>query len=54
MQNLSREYLLLFNTLTDLESSLLEIRDRLLSVQRQGGGVYLLDAENAAPENPAS
>lgn len=47
MQNISKEYLLLFNTLTELEESLLELRDRLISVQREAEEYYLQHAENS-------
>lgn len=41
MQNPSKEYLLLFNTITDVEQSLQELRERLVLVQCEAEELYL-------------
>jgi len=41
MQNPSKEYLLLFNTITDLERSLEELRERLVMAQCEAEELYL-------------
>ncbi len=45
MQNPSKEYLLLFNTITDLERSLEELRERLVLVQCEAEELYLEEKE---------
>ena len=47
MQNISKEYLLLFNTLTELEQSLMELRDRLVRAQQEAEECYLQRMEAA-------
>ncbi len=53
MQNPSKEYLLLFNTITDLEQSLEELRERLVLVQCEAEELYLeeKDGEIAAGDS---
>ncbi len=46
MQNLSKEYLLLFNTITDLEQSLQELRERLVLAQCEAEELYLEEKES--------
>ena len=41
MSNLSKEYLLLFNTLTDLESALQTLQEQLISAQQQAEDLFL-------------
>ena len=41
---LSKEYLLLFNTITDTERSLAQLRETLLEAQRQAEQLFLEDA----------
>jgi len=45
MQEISREYLLLFNTLTDVEDTLLRLRAQLMEAQRRAEELYLDDGE---------
>lgn len=45
VQNIPEEYLTLFNTLTDAEKSLLELRDTLISAQQRAEELYLEHAE---------
>lgn len=49
MQNISKGYLLLFNTLTNMEQSLLEMRDQLISVQQQAEELYMEGQEISEP-----
>ena len=49
MTVLSKEYLLLFNAVTDAEQALSQLRDTLLQVQRQAEELFL---EEAACEDP--
>ena len=58
MKMISKEYLLLFNALTDAEESLRQLRERLMEIQQQAEELYLEgpDAQavpeaSAAPEN---
>ncbi len=46
MLNPSKEYLLLFNTITDLEQSLQELRERLVLVQCEAEELYLESKED--------
>ena len=41
MKPITKEYLLLFNTITDLEKTLEHLRQELLSVQRQAEEIFL-------------
>ncbi|MBD5147443.1 MAG: hypothetical protein HDT19_01390 [Oscillibacter sp.] len=41
MQTISREYLLLFNAITDAEESLYQLRARLIEAQRQAEELFL-------------
>ena len=45
MQKVSREYLLLFNTITDTEESLRQLRARLIDAQRQAEELYIQQAD---------
>lgn len=46
MQTIAKEYLLLFNTLTDAEEALHRLETRLMEAQRQAEELFL---ENADP-----
>jgi len=46
MQNPTKEYLLLFNTITDLEQSLQELRERLVLAQCEAEELYLESKED--------
>ena len=56
MQNLSKEYVLLFNAITNVEQSLMDLRDQLIAVQREAEDLYLssmdISAEQACQEVP--
>lgn len=41
MKPITKEYLLLFNTITDLEKTLEHLRQELLAVQRQAEEIFL-------------
>lgn len=41
MQSITKEYLLLFNTVIDVEESLTQLRSRLIEVQRQAEELFL-------------
>ena len=41
MQEISKEYLLLFNTITNMEQTLETLRRELIDVQRQAEELYL-------------
>ena len=45
MQDISKEYLLLFNALTDTEEALQRLRGELLEVQRRAEELYLSRGE---------
>ena len=45
MKKISEEYLLLFNTLTDAEVTLRQLRETLMFAQRQAEELYLQDGE---------
>ena len=47
MKSIPKEYLLLFNAITDTEEMLLQLRESLISVQRQAGEVFLGEKENS-------
>lgn len=58
MKTISKEYLLLFNAITDAEEALRQLRERLIDIQRQAEELYLeetdtaQDASSASPEAP--
>jgi hypothetical protein len=45
MKPISREYLLMFNAITDAEETLRQLREKLMFVQRQAEELYLEDEE---------
>lgn len=45
MDNISKEYLLLFNAITDAEETLNALRLRLISVQQRSEDLFLEQAE---------
>ncbi len=55
MKSISKEYLLLFNAITDTEESLRKLRERLMDIQQRAEELYLegTDAPNI-PEVPAA
>lgn len=48
MKSLSKEYLVLFNAITELEESLAQLRERLIDVQREAEDLYLEEGESAS------
>ena len=48
MENLTREYLLLFNALTDVEQLLQELRGRILAAQQAAEELYISGGEQMA------
>ena len=49
MQNITKEYALLFNALTDAETTLCQLRARLISIQQQAEELFLERCEDDAP-----
>ena len=47
MKTISKEYLLLFNAVTDAEENLRELREKLMAVQRQAEELYLEETDTA-------
>ncbi|MDY3282694.1 hypothetical protein [Dysosmobacter sp.] len=45
MENLSKEYLLLFNALTDVERGLRELRERIVAAQQTAEELYISGGE---------
>jgi hypothetical protein len=41
MENLPKEYLLLFNTITDAEKALEELRGKLIAAQQKAESLYI-------------
>lgn len=55
MTAISKEYLLLFNTVTDTEKALAQIRETLLEAQREAEELFLEEpAGSVAPEENVS
>lgn len=50
METLTKEYLLLFNTLTDAEESLRQLREVLQNAQRQAETLFMDRSEALPPE----
>ena len=45
MKTISKEYLLLFNALTDAEESLRKLREQLMEIQRQAEELFLEETD---------
>jgi len=45
MKDITKEYLLLFNTITDTEEILRQLRDRLVAAQQQAELLFLEEAD---------
>ena len=54
MKSITREYLLLFNTLTDTEEALCQLRQRLISVQQQAEELFLEESSSETEQLSAS
>ncbi|MDY3985201.1 hypothetical protein [Dysosmobacter sp.] len=52
MQNITREYLLLFNAITDAEATLSQLRAQLIAAQQQAEALFLDDPEESRPNSP--
>lgn len=46
MNEISKEYLLLFNTITDIQESLRILQDRLIQAQQQAESLFLERTED--------
>ena len=51
MQNLSKEYLLLFNAITDAEALLARLRADLIATQQQAEALFLEGGEDVSQED---
>ena len=51
MTALSKEYLLLFNAVTDTERALSQLREALLDAQRQAEELFLEEESEPPPES---
>ena len=49
MQNITKEYTLLFNALTDAEEALRQLSEQLISIQQQAVELFLERSDNEAP-----
>lgn len=49
MNAIPKEYLLLFNAVTDAEQTLAQLREALLEAQRQAEELFLEDSAEAGP-----
>ena len=47
MKTISKEYLLLFNAVTDTEESLRQLREKLVAVQQQAEELFLEETDPA-------
>ncbi len=47
MKSLPKEYLLLFNAITDAEEMLSQLRESLIAVQRQAEDLFLEEKESS-------
>lgn len=54
MKSISKEYLLLFNAITDVEKALENLREDLMAVQRQAETLFLDEEDPAVSERQAS
>ena len=45
METISKEYLLLFNTISDVENTLRQLQEQLIAAQRQAEELFLNTAE---------
>jgi len=45
MKDITKEYLLLFNTITDTEETLRQLRDRLVAAQQQAELLFLEETD---------
>ena len=54
MKTISKEYLLLFNALTDAEEALRKLREQLMEIQRQAEELYLEETDGPASQEAPS
>ena len=52
MKTISKEYLLLFNAVTDAEENLRELREKLMAVQRQAEELFMEETDPAEQQKP--
>lgn len=53
MKDISKEYLLLFNIITDTEESLRQLQARLVAAQQQAESLYLEETDSLDASRPA-
>ena len=54
MKTISKEYLFLFNAITDAEETLCQLRERLINIQRQAEELYLEETDGPASQEAPS
>ena len=52
MEHIAKEYLLLFNVITDAEEALRALQEKLVEAQQKAEALYLGDEETRACEDP--
>lgn len=52
MKNLSAEYLLLFNTITDVDKAIVRLHEQLVLAQQTAEMLFIEAEKNAAPDEP--
>lgn len=50
MENISKEYLILFNTITDAEIALEALRQKLIAAQQLAEELYISECDHTPPE----
>jgi len=53
MRNITKEYALLFNTITDTEETLRQLQQNLMKAQRLAEALFLEDEEPGSTSKPA-
>lgn len=49
MSNITKEYLFLFNTITDTESALEKLRQQLIAAQQRAEELFLAESDEEPP-----
>ena len=52
MRNISQEYLLLFNAITDAEETLAQMREDLIAAQQQAEELFMEETDPAEQQKP--
>lgn len=50
MQSITKEYSILFNAITSVEDSLMQLRNELIAAQQLSEDIYLSEAEDESTE----